>query len=142
MLNLSQKLTDTDISAMLRGHGVQPTSQRIMVARVLFTQMTHLSAEDIYRLVNAENRCVSKATVYNTLGLFTKKGVVREVIADPTRVFYDPNTSPHHHFFDMDTGRLLDIDGADVQVSGLPPLPTGTRLEGVDVVVRLRAAAK
>ena len=133
-------ISDTDVVALLRNHGIHPTSQRVLIARVLFTRCTHLSAEDVYRLVNADNRRVSKATVYNTLGLLADKGVVREVIADPTRIFYDPNTAPHHHFFDVTTGELTDISAEQIHVSGLPPLPNGTQLEGVDVIVRLRAA--
>ena len=132
--------SDTDIAELLRSRGIHPTSQRVIITRLLFTQCTHLSAEDVYRLVNADNRRVSKATVYNTLGLLADKGVVREVIADPTRIFYDPNTAPHHHFFDVATGELTDISAEQIHVSGLPPLPNGAQLEGVDVIVRLRAA--
>ena len=131
-------MSDTDVVALLRSHGIHPTSQRVLIARVLFTRCTHLSAEDVYQLVNVDNRRVSKATVYNTLGLLAEKGVVREVIADPTRIFYDPNTQPHHHFFDVATGELTDISVDQIQVSSLPPLPPGARLEGVDVIVRLR----
>jgi len=133
-------MSDTDVVALLRSHGIHPTSQRVLIARVLFTRCTHLSAEDVYQLVNVDNRRVSKATVYNTLGLLADKGVVREVIADPTRIFYDPNTTPHHHFFDVTTGELTDISAEQIHVSGLPPLPNGAQLEGVDVIVRMRAA--
>lgn len=132
-------ISDTDVVALLRSHGIHPTSQRVLIARVLFTRCTHLSAEDVYQLVNVDNRRVSKATVYNTLGLLADKGVVREVIADPTRIFYDPNTTPHHHFFDVTTGELTDISAEQIHVSGLPPLPNGAQLEGVDVIVRMRA---
>ena len=130
--------SDTDIAELLRQHGIQPTSQRLLIARLLFTRCMHLSAEEVFQLVNADNRRVSKATVYNTLGLLAEKGVVREVIADPNRIFYDPNTQPHHHFFDVATGQLTDISADQIQVSGLPPLPVGAQLEGVDVIVRLR----
>lgn len=130
--------SDADVAEILRRHGIHPTSQRVMITRVLFTRCTHLSAEDVFRFVNADSRRVSKATVYNTLGLLADKGVVREVIADPNRIFYDPNTAPHHHFFDVDSGELTDISADQIQVSGLPPLPTGAELEGVDVIVRLR----
>jgi Fur family iron response transcriptional regulator len=133
-------VSDTEVVTLLRNHGINPTAQRVLIARVLFTRRTHLSAEDVYQLVNADNRRVSKATVYNTLGLLAEKGVVREVIADPTRIFYDPNTLPHHHFFDITTGELTDISAEQIHVSGLPPLPNGARLEGVDVIVRMRAA--
>jgi Fur family iron response transcriptional regulator len=130
--------SETDITGLLRRHGIQPTSQRMLITRLLFEQSTHLSAEDVYRLVNATDKQVSKATVYNTLGLLTEKGVIREVIADPNRVFYDPNTSAHHHFYDVATGELRDIDADEIEVSRLPPLPAGTDLERVDVIVRLR----
>jgi len=132
-------MSDTDIVTLLRNYGINPTSQRVLIAHVLFTRCTHLSAEDVYRLVNVDNHRVSKATVYNTLGLLASKGVVREVIADPTRIFYDPNTLPHHHFFDVTTGELTDISAEQIHVSGLPPLPNGAKLEGVDVIVRMRA---
>ncbi len=82
---------------------------------------------------------MSKATVYNTLGLLAQRGVIREVIVDPDRVFYDPNVAPHHHFYNIDTGRLSDIDASKVEIHGLPSLPEGCRLEGVEVIVRLRS---
>jgi Fur family iron response transcriptional regulator len=129
--------SDVEIVELLRRHNINPTSQRVIIARLLFEKCTHLSAEDVFRLVNTDNH-VSKATVYNTLGLLAEKGVIREVIADPTRIFYDPNTQPHHHFFDVATGELTDISADQIEVSGLPPLPSGARLEGVDVIVRLR----
>lgn len=135
----AQLKSDAEIADLLRSHDIHPTSQRVIITRLLFEKCTHLSAEDVFRLVNADNRHVSKATVYNTLGLLAEKGVVREVIADPTRIFYDPNTQPHHHFFDVASGKLTDISADQIHVSGLPPLPQGSRLEGVDVVVRLRA---
>ncbi len=131
---------ETDVASLLRQHGIQPTAQRTQITRLLRERCTHLSAEDVFKLVNAEQQQVSKATVYNTLGLLAEKGVIREVLADPTRIFYDPNTAPHHHFFDVTTGELKDIDADQIQVMGLPPLPAGTQLEGVDVIVRLRQA--
>ena len=130
--------SEAEITDLLRSHDIYPTNQRVVITRLLFEKCTHLSAEDVFRLVNADNRHVSKATVYNTLGLLAKKGVVREVIADPTRIFYDPNTQPHHHFFDVTSGELTDISLDQIHVSSLPPLPMGAKLEGVDVIVRLR----
>ncbi len=123
---------------MLRQYGINPTTQRVEIARTLFSRGEHLSAEELFEIVNVKRVQVSKATVYNTLGLFVEKGLIREVIADPSRTFYDPNTTPHHHFYHVTAGRLMDIEGADVEVTGLPLPPAGTELEGVDVIVRLR----
>ncbi len=129
---------DDELRAWLRRYGINPTSQRIEIARVFFSRCIHFSAEEVFKLVNTGSRRVSKATVYNTLALLVEKGLVRQVVADPAKIFYDSNTGPHHHFYDVSTGELSDIDAHGVKVSGLPPLPVGTSLEGVDVVVRLR----
>src|SRR4030067_3406373 len=129
--------SDREIVELFRRHEINPASQRVMIVRLLFARAMHMSAEDIFRLVNAENRRVSKATVYNTLGLFAERGLIREVVADPTRIFYDPNTAPHHPFYNTSTGKLMDIPVEDVQIRSLPTLPDGMRMEGVDVIVRM-----
>lgn len=128
----------TDILALIRAHGITPTRQRMEIANVLFAQPQHLSAEQILVLINHDRHRVSKATIYNTLGLFVSKGLIREVIIDPTKVFYDPTTGPHHHFYNVDTGVLMDIDADAVTLHTLPDLPPGTVAEGVDVVIRVR----
>ena len=134
----SQAGSRQDVARMLRDHGILPTQQRLMIARVLFEHHQHYSADQVMSSVNEGRERVSKATVYNTLGLFARNGLVREVIVDPTRVFYDPNTSNHHHFYNVDTGELIDIDSASLQISDLPELPERTVAEGVDVIIRIR----
>lgn len=135
----SQAGSRQDVARMLRDHGILPTQQRLMIARVLFEHHQHYSADQVMSSVNEGRERVSKATVYNTLGLFARNGLVREVIVDPTRVFYDPNTSNHHHFYNVDTGELIDIDSASLQISDLPELPERTVAEGVDVIIRIRS---
>jgi len=129
-----------EVLALLEAHQIQPTQQRVEIARVLFARRRHLSADDVLTLVNEEGPRVSKATVYNTLGLFAAKGLIREVIVDPNRVFYDPNTEPHHHFYNVDTGTLMDIDADQFEVGCLPNPPQGMVTEGVDIIVRVRNA--
>lgn len=124
----------------LKAAGVTPTQQRVEIAAILFSRDQHMSADQVLALVNQTSPRVSKATVYNTLGLFAKKGLLREVIVDPTKVFYDSNTSAHHHFYNADTGHLMDIDTAAVEIAHLPSLPEGTVAEGVDVIIRIREA--
>ncbi len=128
-----------ELIALLREHGVAPTHQRLEIAHVLFGRCEHLAAEQILTLVNERHAETSKATVYNTLNLFRDRGLVREVIVDPKRVFYDPNTEPHHHLYNVDTGEITDIGADALAVSGLPELPPGMMTEGVDIIVRIRA---
>lgn len=129
------------VSEILRAHGVGPTHQRIEIARALFSRMTHLSADQVLAAVNQRHAETSKATVYNTLKLFVEKGLVREVIVDPTKVFYDPNVAPHHHFYDIETGEITDIDGDRISILGLPTLPDGKVAAGIDLIIRIRSTA-
>ena len=136
------KYTRDNLPEVLRGHGINPTHQRIEIAHAIFSQGEHLSADRILALVNDRASETSKATVYNTLNLFVEKCLIREVIVDPDRVFYDPNTTPHHHFYNVDTGELSDIDAGEVEVSRLPALPPGMVTDGIEIIVRIRASAQ
>lgn len=135
-----QELSKQDTVSMLKAYGILPTQQRLLIARVLFNRDQHLSADQVMNQANDGRERVSKATVYNTLGLFARKGLVREVIVDPSRVFYDTNTSNHHHFFNVNTGELMDIEASELAIHALPELPDGTVTEGVDVIIRIRNA--
>jgi len=130
--------TRENVAEILRRHEINPTHQRIEIAHALFSRGEHLSADQILAIVNDRHLETSKATVYNTLNLFLEKKLIREVIVDPNKVFYDPNTEPHHHLYNVETGELTDIDAAAIEISGLPSLPEGTVAEGVDVIVRVR----
>ncbi len=132
--------TRDNMASLLRSHDINPTHQRIEIAYALFSRQEHLSADQVMAIVNTRHSETSKATVYNTLKLFLEKGLVREVIVDPSKVFYDPNTRPHHHLYEVDSGRLSDIDAAHVRISGLPALPEGMVTEGIDLIVRVRRA--
>ena len=130
-----------DLAAkILESGAVKPTRQRLAIARVLFARHQHLSAEQVMLSANRGGAELSKATVYNTLKLFVEKRLIREVIVNPDKVFYDSNTVPHHHFYDIQTGEIIDIDAAEITVAGLPRLPEGKVAEGVDVIVRIRGA--
>lgn len=147
MITNTELLPEDEVRTRLESSGIKATSQRVQIARLLMGRCMHVSADDVYEMVNAdadargEKRRASKATVYNTLGLFAEKGVVREVIADPSRIFYDANTEPHYHLYNVDTGELTDVPLCDIRVQGLPVLPEGTVVDGVEVIVRLRSRA-
>ena len=130
------------VAELLRRHRITPTHQRIEIARVLFERGEHLSADQILSLVNARFPETSRATVYNTLKLFLKKNLIRELVVDPTRIVYDPNTEPHHHLYDVVTGRLTDVPAGEIRVVGLPPLPEGSVASGIDIVIRTRPRSR
>lgn len=126
-----------DVVGMLRESGITPTHQRIRIGEVLFSCKQHLSAEQVLVAVNQNDEEVSKATVYNTLGVFAQHGLIREVIVDPSKVFYDSNLSKHHHLYYIDSGELEDIANENVEISKLPELPDNLQIEDVDVIIRV-----
>jgi len=117
--------------------GIYVTPQRLAIGRVLFVGDQHLTADQVYDRVRARAGNVSRATVYNTLNLFTEKGLLREIFVDATRAFYDTNTRPHFHCYNQDTGELLDIESDSVADHFIDQLPAGVKLRGIDVVVRV-----
>ena len=125
----------------LRVVGLRPTRQRLALAKLLFDRgHCHITAEDLHRMARDGNVRVSLATVYNTLHQFTDAGLLREVVVDAGRSYFDTNTSDHHHFFFEDDGRLEDIPAGDMVVSNLPAAPSGTTIDRVDIIVRIHNA--
>lgn len=127
-----------DILKKLKQHGVLPTSQRVEIAAILLARPQHLSADQIIDKLRRRGSRVSKATVYNTLKLFSEQGIVKELGVDSSRKFYDSTTHAHHHFYHVDSGQLTDIPANQVSIRDLPTLPAGTEQESVEVLIRVR----
>jgi Fur family iron response transcriptional regulator len=129
----------SSILARLRAAGLRPTRQRVALARLLFDGGDrHVTAEQLHGEAIAAAIPVSLATVYNTLHQFTGTGLLREVVVEPGRSYFDTNIDDHHHFFCESTGMLQDIPGAAVTVGQLPRAPAGTEISRVDVIIRVR----
>jgi Fur family iron response transcriptional regulator len=97
-----------------------------------------VTAESLHEEALAAGVPVSLATVYNTMHQFTEARLLREVSVDGARTYFDTNTGDHHHFYCEEDGTLLDIDGATIEVAGVPLPPPGAKIERVDVTIRLR----
>ena len=126
------------IDHRVRSAGLRPTRQRVALAELLFAKGNrHLTAEQLHEEAVVAGVPVSLATVYNTLHQFTAAGLLREVVVEAGRSYFDTNTSAHHHFLHEDTGALVDIPNDRVRVGELPTPPDGTAISGVEVIVRL-----
>jgi Fur family iron response transcriptional regulator len=99
-----------------------------------------MTAEQLLATLRSEPGRVSKATVYNTLRLFVDHGLARQIHVDPDRCVYDSTMQPHHHFQNIETGEMIDIQPHELEFAKIPPLPPGTEIESVDVVIRVRRA--
>ena len=104
---------------------------------MLLDKPKHLSADQVHEKLKQKGFTISKATVYNTLNAFSECGIVSEVTIDPRRTYYDSRTTPHHHFFNIDTGQLVDIASDDMSVENIPRLPDNTQIQDLEIVVKI-----
>lgn len=126
----------------LKQAGLRPTRQRLALSRLLFEeggrpQHRHVTAEQLHGEAMQGGVRVSLATIYNTLNQFTQAGLLREVVVEPGRSYFDTNVDDHHHFFFEGSGRLMDIPGESVRLEALPEAPEGAQVRRVDVIIRL-----
>ena len=133
----------TESLERLKRAQLRPTRQRMALCRILFDGGDrHVTAEQMLAEAHEAGVRVSLATIYNALHQFTQAGLLRQVIVDGAKTYFDTNISGHHHFYNEETGALSDIPGDRVHVSGLPPAPYGAEIESIDVTVRLKRKNK
>ena len=140
---MARKSRDTDQEAVarLRGAKLRPTRQRVDLVGLLFRAGDrHVTAESRRAEATRAGVQVSLATVYNTLHQFTEAGLLRQVVVDASRTYFDTNTGNHQHFFVQDEATLIDSPGENIAVAGVPAPPKGMSVERIDVVVRVRRA--
>jgi len=136
-LQLTPEQTQT-LSQRLRACGLRTTKPRLALAHLLFRDGDrHVTADVLYAEARAHGLAVSQATIYNTLNQFLEAGLLRQVVVDSGRSYFDTNLSDHHHFYMEDEARLIDIDRAAVAIERLPDGPDGYDVAGVDVIIRL-----
>lgn len=111
-------LTPGEVESRLKEAGVQPTAQRIAICRFVLCQADHPTADQVKAWADKNFPKMSLATVYNTLNLLVKAGLLHELrLPHSDKVIYDNNLEPHHHFLDEKTGELFDLAQGDVEVS-------------------------
>jgi Fur family iron response transcriptional regulator len=128
----------SQVLGRLREIGLRPTRQRLALAKLLFEgNARHVTAESLHSEAVDAGIKVSLATVYNTLHQFTIVGILHEIAVDSSRSYFDTNISEHHHFYHEASGRLEDIPGTQIQIAQLPTAPAGSKIDRVDIVVRV-----
>ncbi len=127
--------TSQELREILQSEGIHPTAQRMAILSFILGQSNHSTAEDVKGWVDRNFPNISLATVYNTLNVFVQGGLVQEFkLPHTTKVIYDRNTTPHHHFMDESTGELIDIPLSMVQVH--PDAEKGFIIHDVQVMIR------
>ena len=132
-------LTTSKIDKLLDSAKLRHTKQRAQIAKILFkAENRHFTAEQLYKEIRTAGHTISLATIYNTLHQFRSAGLLRQVIVEPGKVYFDTNTEPHHHFYIEDDGELLDVERKEVKISTLPEIPKDCNIQEMDVIIRLK----
>ena len=122
----------------LRSSGLRPTKQRLTICKVLFDRKDtfHFTIDNLKKRIEKNNKSkISLATVYNTVHAFKKNGYLKEISLQGNKTFFDTNSTSHHHFYDQDSGVLMDIKNEDISITKLPSAPKGKKINKVEVTV-------
>ena len=123
---------------VLEHFGVRATTPRLAVASYVLGTHDHPSAQQVWARARQVAPTITRASVYNTLNLFVKKGLLRELVLSEGRVVYDPNTVRHHHFIDDRTGEIHDVPWEALEVKHIDGLK-GFQVSEYQVVLRGRS---
>lgn len=130
-----------ELIEQLKTAGLRPTRQRLALGRLLYGENgdmeRHVTAEQLHAEAMSAGVRVSLATVYNTLHQFTEAKLLREVVVEPGRSYFDTNVDDHHHFYFEQSGRLQDIPSEELELKSMPEPPSGGRIRRVDVILRV-----
>ena len=124
----------------LRSSGLRPTKQRLEICKLLFDRKKtfHFTIGDLSKILKKEtNKKISLATIYNTVHSFKKKGYLKEISINRDKIYFDTNTSNHHHFLDIDTNELIDLKKEDVNKIKIRKNLPGKKIQSIEVLVKV-----
>ena len=124
----------------LRDSGLRPTKQRIKICEVLFeTEKTfHFTINDLIKKIHSQtDNKISLATVYNTIHAFEKKGYLKQIPINSSQTYFDTNITDHHHFYDVKTEKLIDLESKDIGPINIQRSIPGKKIKSVEVLVKL-----
>ena len=124
----------------LRSSGLRPTKQRLTICKILFDRKDtfHFTIDKLKKKIEKNTKSkISLATIYNTIHAFKNNGYLKEISLQGNKTFFDTNSTIHHHFYDQDTGDLMDIKSEDISINKLPPAPKGKKIKEIEVTVKI-----
>ena len=129
-----------DFIEKLRSSGLRPTKQRIRICKLLFDRKKtfHFTINDLSKILQKENsKQISLATIYNTVHSFKKKGYLKEISVNKDKIYFDTNTSDHHHFLDINTNELIDLKKEYVDKIRIKKNLPGKKINSIEVLVKI-----
>lgn len=90
--------------------GIKPTYQRIVILDYLENNLIHPTVDDIYNYLAPKLTTLSRTTIYNTVKVFVKAGIVSELNIDNSELRYDIKTETHGHFKCEKCGKIYNFN--------------------------------
>ena len=129
-----------DFANKLRNSGLRPTKQRLRICEVLFNaeKTFHFTINDLSRIISQQlNEKISLATIYNTVHAFKKKGYLKQIPLNSNQAYFDTNVTEHHHFYDLNEEKLIDLENSDIGPINIFKKINGKKIKSVEVLVKL-----
>ncbi len=124
----------------LRNSGLRPTKQRLQICEVLFDsdKTFHFTINNLAEKIKKQlNNKISLATIYNTVHAFEKKGYLKQIPINSSEAYFDTNVTDHHHFYDLNEDKLIDLENSDVGPINILKKINGKKIKSVEVLVKL-----
>ena len=124
----------------LRNSGLRPTKQRLQICEVLFNseKTFHFTINELDQKIKKQvSDKIYLATIYNTVHAFEKKGYLKQIPINSNQTYFDTNISDHHHFYDLNEEKLIDLDNEDVGPINIRKKINGKKIKSVEVLVKL-----
>ncbi len=95
---------------LLKDHSLKITPQRLQILKYLDTHRIHPTVDEIYSELKKSFPSLSKTTVYNSLEILQKHGLIQSLTITGHQARYDFKHDMHHHFLCTNCGKIIDID--------------------------------
>jgi Fur family transcriptional regulator, ferric uptake regulator len=107
------------LDRFLASSGLRRTKQRDVIIEAAFGTREHFNADELHEMTKRIDRSISRATVYRTLSLLVKCGLLREVDLGRDQTYYDPNfldKPEHNHLICTDCDRVVEFEDEHIAV--------------------------
>lgn len=95
----------------LSSAGMRITSQRALILDIITQEHEHMDADEVYRLAREKQSSLSLSTVYRTLQVLKKAGLVEELHFDESHHHYEVKPSvEHHHLVCLGCGEVVEFE--------------------------------
>ena len=103
-------IKEDELIDALRKKGYRATRQRLTILEVLRSSSVHPTAEELYNMVKPRIPNISLGTVYRTLDLFERLGLLQKLPLGKSPCRYNGNPKMHYHAICLSCGRVFDVD--------------------------------